>query len=237
MGCMCSLYNGTLEWGQTHVVESCVAVSETCERQGTSDKADLDGNMYAFEQMNCSKTAGPGVSAVVRQSTKDRNTIASELVVGDFVLFDAHGDEVEPIWLGRVLPNPEWNGQGVCTNNSGKQVKFNGVSIGRGEVAIYVMWYEKLNVMSDKLEYGVSRSEREPLVQNNRTLVPVEVNLHQMLGTKNSVPKLRTSTRVENDRSMENSQKRIRDWHDKELDIIWKMDLELRRLALSLCGL
>ena len=100
-----------------------------------------------------------------------------------------------------------------------------------------MMWYEKLNVMSDKLEYGVSRSERESLVQNNRTLVSVEVNLHQMLGAKNSVPKLRTSTRVENDRSMENSQKRIRDWHDKELDIIWKMDLELQRLALSLCDL
>ena len=29
MGCMSSLYNGTPEWGQTHVVESCVAVSET----------------------------------------------------------------------------------------------------------------------------------------------------------------------------------------------------------------
>ena len=153
------------------------------------------------------------------------------------MLFDARGDEVEPIWLGRVLPNPEWNGQGVYTNDSGKQVKFNGVSISRGEVAIYVMWYEKLNVMSDKLEYVVSRSEREPLVQNNRTLIPVEIKMHQMLGSNNSVPKLRTSTRVENDRSMENSQKRIRDWHDKELDIIWKMDMELRRLALSLCDL
>ena len=61
-----------------------------------------------------------------------------------------------------------------------------------------MMWYEKLNVMSDKLEYGVSRSEREPLVQ---------VNLHQMLGAKNSVPKLRTSIRVENDRSAEKQSK------------------------------
>ena len=144
---------------------------------------------------------------------------------------------MEPIWLGRVLPNTEWNGQGLYTNDLGKHVKFNGVSTSRGEVAIYVMWYEKLNVMSDKLEYVVSRSEREPLVQNNRTLLPVEVKMHQMPRSKNSVPKLRTSTRVENDRSIENSQKRIRDWHDKELDIIWKMDLELRRLALSLCDL
>ena len=76
MGCMCSLYNGTLEWGQTHVVENCVAVRETSGRQGTSDKTVLDGNMYCFEQMNCSKTSGPGVSAAIRQATKDRNTLA-----------------------------------------------------------------------------------------------------------------------------------------------------------------
>lgn len=43
--------------------------------------------------------------------------------------------------------------------------------------------------MSDKLEYRVSKLEREPVVQNNRYLVPVEVNLNQMLGAK-SVPKL-----------------------------------------------
>ena len=42
---------------------------------------------------------------------------------------------------------------------------------------------------------------------------------------------------VDNDRSMEGSQKRIWDWHNKELDIIWKMDLEFRRLALSLCDM
>ena len=84
------------------------------------------------------------MSALVQQSTKDRNTVASELAVGDFVLFDAHDDEVEPIWLGRVMPNPEWNGQGVYANNSGKNISFRGVAIGRREVAIYVMWYEKL---------------------------------------------------------------------------------------------
>ena len=56
--------------------------------------------------------------------------------MGDFVLFDARGDEVEPIWLGRVLPNSEWNRQGVYKNDSRKQVKFNSVSISRGEVAI-----------------------------------------------------------------------------------------------------
>ena len=82
------------------------------------------------------------------------------------------------------MPNPKWNGQGVWFNDSGKIVQFNDVPISRGEVAIYVMWYEKLNVMSDELEYVVSRSEREAIVQNYRDLIPVDVNLHQMLGQK-----------------------------------------------------
>ena len=39
------------------------------------------------------------------------------------------------------------------------------------------------------------------------------------------------------DRSEVNSQKRVRDWHDRELDIVWNMDLEQERSALSLCDL
>ena len=53
------------------------------------------------------------------------------------MLFDAHDDEDETNWLGRVMPSPAWNGQGVYKNKEGKNVKFNNVSIGRGKVAIY----------------------------------------------------------------------------------------------------
>ena len=182
LGCIDGLSNGTLGWGQTHVVQRCVAVGEVSSGHERGGDTNLDGNMYSFEQKKYIKTAGAGVSALVQQSTKDRNTVASELAVGDFVLFDAHDDEVEPIWLGRVMPNPEWNGQGVYANNSGKNISFREVAIGRREVAIYVMWYEKINATNDDREYWVSRTEREPLVQNNRYLIPVEVNLHQMLG-------------------------------------------------------
>ena len=125
------MYSGTLEWGKTHVIENCDAYSETSDGQGTSVETNSDGNMYAFERMKCTKTAGPGVSAVVQRSSKDRKTLPSQLVVGDFVLFDAHDhdDDVEPIWLGRVMPNPKWNGQGVWVNDSGRNVKFNRVSV------------------------------------------------------------------------------------------------------------
>ena len=82
----------------------------------------------------------------------------------------------------------------------------------------------------------MSRTEREPLVQNNRYLIPIEVNLNQMLGSSNKVPKLRTSTRREMARAESNSQKRIRDWHDKEIGIVLEMSSDLRRIALSLCN-
>jgi hypothetical protein len=169
--------------------------------------------------------------------TRDRNTMASELTVGDFVVFDTSDDEVEPIWIGRIMSNPEWQGQGVYKNDSRRNTSFGGVQVGRGEVALYVMWYEKINVMSDTLEYWVSRTETEPIVQNNRYLIPIDVTLHQMLGQSNVVPKLRTSTRGDVRQSSINNRRRVNEWHDRELEIIWNMDSEIRRLVLASCDL
>ena len=128
--CTESLFNGTLEWGQTHTINNCMMASDTSGGQ----------EMYSFDQMLCTKTVGPGVTALVQQRSGDRNEVAAGLVVGDFVLFDAHDDEVEPIWLGRVMSNPEWNGHGVYKNKDAKKVTFDGVGIGQGGFAVYVMW-------------------------------------------------------------------------------------------------
>ena len=78
-----------------------------------------------------------------------------------------------------------------------------------------MMWYEKIDVMSERLEYWVSRSEKTPIVQNNRELIPIEVNMHQMLEETNVVPKLRTSARGDTKRSVSNNVRRIKDWHTK----------------------
>ena len=159
--------------------------------------------------------------------------MASKLTVGDFVLFRKNDDDVEPIWLGRIMSNPDWQGQGVYQNESRQRSSFHGVAIGQGEVGLYVMWYEKIDIMSERLEYWVSRAEKTPIVQNNRELVPMEVTMHQMLEETNVVPKLRTSARGDTERSVNNNVRRIEDWHAKELDIVWNMDSDLRRLALS----
>ena len=133
------------------------------------------------------------------------------------------------------MPNQEWGGQGVCVNVERGNMSFGGVQVGRGEVALCVMWYEKINVMSDRLEYLVSTSEVEPMVQNNRYLIPIKVSMHQMLGQPNPVPRLRMSSRRGAACSAAGT-RRFEEWHNEELEIVWKMDLELRRLALSSCA-
>ena len=123
----------------------------------------------------------------------------------------------------------------MCVNVERGNMSFDGVQVGRGEVVLYVMWYEKINVMSDRLEYLVSTSEVEPMVQNNRCLIPIEVTMHQMLGQRNPVPRLQMSSRG-GAACSDAGNRRLEEWHNKELEIVWKMDLELRRLALSSCA-
>ena len=41
--------------------------------------------------------------------------------------------------------------------------------------------------------------------------------------------------RTQTARSTQNNTRRIEDWHDKEFGIVWKMNDELRRTALTLC--
>ena len=97
-------------------------------------------------------------------------------------MFDKIGHEVEHVWLGRIMPNPDWGDQGVCVHVATGNISFCGVQVGQAEIALYVMWYEKSSVMSDRLEHLVSTSEVEPMVQNNMSLIPIKVTMHQMLG-------------------------------------------------------
>ena len=112
----------------------------------------------------------------------------------------------------------------------------NGVKVGKGEVALFVMWYEKIDVMSDKLEYWVSRTKTKPIVQSNKYWIPLDGHMYQMRGDNINVPKLRTTSRTKNAQSNANSSRRIDDWHDNEFGIVWNMHALLRRAALSMCN-
>ena len=158
------------------------------------------------------------------------------IVIQRFRLFNGYKDEVEPIWLGHIVSNSEWEGQGVSQNTTSRIISYsNGVKVSKGEVAIFVIWYEKNDGMSDLLDYWVSRSETKPNVQNNRDMLPVDVGIYCMLGDINNVPKLRTSSRSSTVRAQENNQSRVEEWHDKEWGIRWRMDQKLRNAALALC--
>ena len=56
---------------------------------------------------------GPCIAAVLIQHNKNRDELTYALTSGDWVLFDACDDELEPVWLGCVMSNLKWEGQGV----------------------------------------------------------------------------------------------------------------------------
>ena len=133
--------------------------------------------------------------------------------------------EDEPIWLGRVMSNQEWEGMGVSVNNTRrKQTYDNGVEIGMNEVAIFVQWYEKIDLNAQKLSYRVSRTITKPQVQSNFYLLCVDFNMHEMNGRINLVPRLRAAAQNRNH------------WHVQETRLKWQMDDSVRQAALYKCG-
>ena len=74
------------------------------------------------------------------------------------------------MWLVWNMPNPDWIGQGVYVNVERGNMSFGGVLVGWSKVALYVMWDEKINVMSRRIQYLISTSEVESRVQNSKFL-------------------------------------------------------------------
>ena len=90
------------------------------------------------------KIEGVGVSRQINLARKDRNKIACNLSVGNWALFGSN-IEHEPIWLGRVMSNPEWGGQGVRKNTTTRiQYCPESMKISPKEVTINIMWYKKM---------------------------------------------------------------------------------------------
>ncbi|KAL7534418.1 hypothetical protein ACHAXR_005863 [Thalassiosira sp. AJA248-18] len=233
---------GTLGWGQkSHEVLRCAAAAA-----GSNSCEEPTDNVYTFSKSECTKTSGPGVTMAIANETRNRNEVASKLTVGDWVLFDSNEDE-QPIWLGRVMANPEWGGQGVLQNKSSSIKKYpGGVEVKKNGVAMNIMWYEKIDIDSDSLDYHVSRTVTEPIVQSNRYYIYGGFEMHRTVGASNPVPKLRTSKRSkrtgsttsnEYARPTLNNQTSDEDWHDTEYGLKWKMDNMVRVKGLSLCNM
>ncbi len=242
MKCMKALTKPSLGWGTPHSIANCDALSS---RHGANN------NAYTFSTHACTKTAGRNVVAAIIHNRAELNKVSAELTVGDWILFhgidgDGNEDPDQPIWLGRVMPNPDWSGQGVRQNETTRTEKYPmGVEVKTNEVAIYVQWYEKIDMNSDEPKYHVSRIITKPQVQSNQLLLHTGFEMRQLLGDINPVPKSRPASerrsRVttasaglgEYARPRQNNQRSRESWHDKEYGIVWEMTETDRDYALG----
>ena len=228
------LAQGTLGWNKAkHTVDACEAVPHG---------SDWDDNVYTFTESMCKKTSGVGVAAILAEETRTKRQIAQELTVGEFVIFDGKQD-AQPIWLGRVMPNPAWGGQGVKLHKKIEYYQPGNVRVMRNEVGINVIWYEKIDINSDALDYHISRVDTTPIVQNCMDLIPLGgIKMHRTVGRSNPVPKnrrIQTHKKVSlGDYSVPRTRNQTseEDWYDKEFGLKWKMDRDLREKALSITG-
>ena len=257
---MSALMEGTLEWGPcTHDIPNCdmVAQSEDLipepseavqledEEQETGDDADKESesdelpiDFFTFQRCHCTKKTGPGLARTSQAQVKSRDEMTMALSVGDWVLIDSD-EEDEPVWLGRVMPNPEWDGKGVFRNETSRAINFlNGIRIPPRNVAAYIMWYEKIDLMTNDLDYHISRTIIDPTVQSNEYFVLQGFEMHQVTAQNNQVPRPRSvrTPRGAYARLFQNNQTNYDQWHNKEYGVVWKMDNETRREALGRCG-
>ena len=180
-------------WSSTpYQIAGCKSLSR---RHGANNTA------YEFTKHACTKTAGRNVAEVAEQIRHERselNDVCAQLTVGEWIVFhgkDVNGNEDpdQPIWLGRVMPNPAWSGQGVLRNTTGSALSYDmGVEVQNNEVAIYVQcqWYEKMDLNSDERKYRVNGT-LSPSVQNNQLLLHTGLKMQQMLGDSNPVARSR----------------------------------------------
>ncbi|KAL7550152.1 hypothetical protein ACHAWF_013398 [Thalassiosira exigua] len=213
ISCMRDLFAGTLNWHAEHCVLGCSSVVAG----NVATESNEVENVYTFSKRDCYKTSGPGVTRMIASERRDRNEQSMQLCVNDWVIFESE-DEEQHIWLGRVMSNPDWGGQGAYRNSSNRIKNYEGVSIGKNEVAIFVMWYDKIDLASSTQDYYVSRTITKAIVQNNRYFVYGGFEMHRLLGDSNPAPKFRSGARV-ND-----IDKRSDEWHDREYGLVWRMD-------------
>ena len=250
--CMADMIEGPKEWVQsTHHVPECLMSSlgnrlvEDDNESAEENESNDNNNVYTFNLSYCTKTTGVGVATQRQEDRRSRHARAADLRIGDFVLWEgAVGDIHQPIWLGRVMSNPDWEGQGVKKNDTKRQMKFPGnLIITPGSVAVYIMWYEKIDVNLDVLDYHVSRDMATPMIQTNRYFICGGFDMHRQKGHSNPVPRLRKSTMNESRKSKSvykqprtDLKKSGKTWHNKEFGLVWRMDKVDREAAIAKVG-
>ncbi|KAL7490747.1 hypothetical protein ACHAWT_000278 [Skeletonema menzelii] len=219
--------------------------------QSLSRSHNASNSTYEFTKHSCMKTAGRGVADNIRHERATLNEVCAQLTIGEWIIFhgkDVNGNEDpdQPLWLGRVMPHPEWSGQGVLKNTTGRATKYDmGIEVQNNEVATYVQWYEKIDLNSDERKYRVNGTNA-PSVQNNQLLLHTGLKMQQLTGEPNPVARSRPGSGRQQRAAAtassslgayapprQNNQSSYESWHDKEYGIVWEMTKADRDYALS----
>ncbi len=133
---------------------------------------------------------------------------------------------------------------GVLRNMTGTAKRYDydmGIEVQNNEVAIFVQWYEKMDVNSDECKYRANGT-LPPSVQNNQLLLHTHTGfkMQQLLGDSSPVQEVgqdltdskqqRTTAAASSSlgeyayaRPRRNNQSSYETWHDKEYGILWEM--------------
>ena len=129
MKCITSMCNGSLNWGTDPRVSGCVSSA----LQTTS--------IYDFQNRQCTKLTGPGVSLQLSERRESQNKMASQLTPGAWVLFKGRGHTDQFIWMGRTISKLGWNNYCVLKNVSSVTKSIEGAVVSRNNYTINVQWY------------------------------------------------------------------------------------------------
>jgi len=147
---------------------------------------------YTYIRKSCKKLKGLHISdALPPRPETVTSKSAREATSGDWVMYSS-GDPHDRVWLGRLVPNPEWANlsPSFVNETAADLLKFGigEITLKAGEVALQVQWYQRLNEdrsvrKKDKtVQYVVAANAPQP--QSVKYLVHCDFNAHmtQMTG-------------------------------------------------------
>ena len=66
------------------------------------------------------------------------------------------------------------------------------------------MWYDRIDVNEEEIEYHVAQIYTHPVVQYNKFLIHIGFEMHRMVGSSNPVPKHRFPCRINSESEYQN---------------------------------
>ena len=102
------------------------------------------------------------------------------------------------------MSKTEWGGQGVRKKDTGRRIERYGVSLVANEVAIDIVYYERIDYNGEEVEYNVARKDTHPVVKYNTFLIHSGFEMHRMVGASNPINQNRLPCRIDSEYEYQN---------------------------------